>query len=94
MAICLAYLFGARRIILLGYDMSRAPDGKNHWFGNHPTPLSNSSPYGTFAKRFPPLADDLRKAGVSVTNCSARTALSCFPRADLETSIAALEAPQ
>lgn len=91
MAICLAYLAGARQVILVGYDMAKAPDGKTHWFGNHPAPLSNSSPYPTFVKRFQPLAADLRKAGVSVTNCSARSALDCFPRADLADSIAALE---
>jgi hypothetical protein len=38
-ALNLAFLLGARRIALFGYDMNRVPRGTaNHFFGRHPSP--------------------------------------------------------
>lgn len=81
-AINLAYHFGASRMLLLGYDM-QATGGKSHWFGDHPPGLQVPSPYKQFAERFVELARDLQAAGVAVVNCSAETALTCFPRGDI-----------
>jgi hypothetical protein len=92
MAINLAYLFGAQRIVLVGYDMKKSPTGQTHWFGNHPAPLSNASPYSTFIKRFAPLAADLERVGVIVINATADSALPYFPRHDLADALIALEA--
>ena len=78
-AINLAFHFGARRILLLGFDMQRT-DGKSHWFGDHPPGLQVPSPFQDFIRRFGPLAQDLSDEGVTVINCSAQTALTCFPR--------------
>src|SRR5262245_31665990 len=35
-AINLAFHLGAKRILLLGYDMQYSSSAKTHWFGNHP----------------------------------------------------------
>jgi hypothetical protein len=75
----LAYHLGARRILLLGFDMQRT-NGKSHWFGDHPGRLNVPSPYTEFVKRFNVLANDLDAEGVSVVNCSRATALQCFQR--------------
>ena len=91
MAINLAYLFGVRRIVLVGYDMKRSLTGQTHWFGNHPAPLSNASPYPTFIKRFEALAADLDRAGVTVINATTDTALPYFKRHDLADALIALE---
>ncbi len=40
-AINLAVHYGARRIVLLGYDLQRT-DGKAHFFGNHPQAGQNA----------------------------------------------------
>lgn len=83
-AINLAYLWGAKEIMLLGYDMKKADNGKTHWFGDHPTGLNNNSPYTSFVQKFKKLADDLQKEGVKVVNCTRSTALNCFQKQQLE----------
>jgi hypothetical protein len=90
MQIGLAYLFGARRFLLVGYDMQRAPDGRGHWFGDHPGKLANNSPYATFLKRYEPLALDMRYAGCEVINCApaGMSALQCFPCGNLDEELA------
>ena len=40
-AVSLAYMFGAARIYLLGYDCQRT-GGKAHWHGDHPKGLGNA----------------------------------------------------
>ena len=78
-AINLAYLLGAKRIVLLGYDMQQT-GGKRHYFGDHPDALHCNSPYQDWIGNFDALASDLSDSGVSVINCTRRTALKCFPQ--------------
>lgn len=82
-AIGLAYLMGARKILLLGYDMSLDEAGKRHFFGDHPGALHTGSDYRGWAPLFLPLAVDLAHEGVEVINCSRRTALTAFKRGTL-----------
>ena len=83
-AINLAYLLldGANlkgsRIILLGYDMGNT-HGKSHFFGDHPTGMSNGN-YSNFVPAFSQLAADLKAEGVEVINCSRHSALTQFKR--------------
>lgn len=85
-AISLAYRFGARRIVLIGYDMQRT-GGRSHWHGDHPRPLTNGNP-ASFVEHFPPLASALKAAGVEVVNATLATALIVFPRGDLAEALA------
>jgi hypothetical protein len=80
-AINLAVHLGAARMLLLGYDLSPAPDGRTHWFGAHPD--RQPSPYAAMIDAFPSLVEPLKALGVSVINCSRRTVLQTFPRAPL-----------
>jgi hypothetical protein len=82
-AINLAYLWGAGRIILLGYDMQHT-GGKSHFFGDHPKDLQVGSDYVDWCHKFAKLAADLAARGVEVINCSRATALDCFPRATID----------
>lgn len=82
-AIGLAVHLGAKRIVLLGYDMQLGPKGETHWHGRHAHMPSNP-PFKNFLKAFPSLVAPLAQIGVSVVNCSRRTALDCFPKARLE----------
>ncbi len=50
-AVNLAVHFGAKRIILLGYDMD-ADRKKTHFFGNHKFPLRDGSPFELFRESF------------------------------------------
>ena len=78
-ALNLAVLFGAKRLILLGFDMQRQK-GRSHWFGEHPGNLNKHSNYLDFISHFVEAAPQLRKLGVEVINCSRDTGMTCFPR--------------
>ena len=78
-ALGLAVLFGAARIILLGYDMGIDRGGRTHFFGHHRR--RNVSPYHLFLAAFATVAEPLRARGVEVINCSTTSHLTMFPRA-------------
>jgi hypothetical protein len=80
-AISLACHWGAKRIILLGYDCQKT-GGKSHWHGNHPPGLGNAGSIGTWPGMFAKLKRDL--AGVEIINCTRETALTMFERRPLE----------
>ena len=83
-AIALAALFGATRIVLLGFDMGRI-NNRTHWHGDHPKPLGNGNRYATWIRAIDTMAAPLRAAGIAVVNCSRHTNLKCFNRQPLET---------
>lgn len=83
-AVNLAFLWGATRIILLGFDC-KPVGGKDHWFGQHPRGMTQVQPYEIWIKNFETLANDMKLQGVEVINCSPDTALTCFPTAGIET---------
>lgn len=85
-AIGLAALFGAKRILLLGYDMQRT-DGQAHWHGVHKGGLPNGKAFPHWIKNFGGLARDLRDAGILTINCTRKTALRCFPRVTVEQAL-------
>lgn len=83
-AINFAYLEGARRIVLLGYDMQHF-EGRHHWHEDHPSDMGNFNPGmpELCLPKFTPLAADLTERGVEVINATRRTALTCFKRLPL-----------
>lgn len=89
-AINLAVHFGPRRIILLGYDMRRGPQGEEHFFGDHPdrTHLAytaRSKPYETLLRCLAP-------RGITIVNATRETAIpeTSVPRASLESLLDAV----
>lgn len=83
-AINLAYHFGAKRIILLGYDM-QFTRGESHWFGDHPDGIKSS--YGDWIGKYNTLARHAHNLELEVINCTRITALTCFPRESLESAL-------
>lgn len=79
-AINLAFHYGVKRILLLGYDMQPAKD-KSHFFGEHVN--KSKSPYDKFRRKFPTLVKPLAKSGVRVVNCTRKSVLTAFPMGDL-----------
>lgn len=69
----LAYQFGARRIVLLGYDMQWT-DGKSHWHGDHER-LSNRNCFPRWIESIESTAEELSKIGVEVLNATRQTAI-------------------
>ena len=83
-AVSLAYIFAAKRIVLLGYDCQRT-GGQSHWHGDHPKGLGNAGGIPNWPRQFGRVAEYVR---VPVINCSRATALTCFPRGELEKELA------
>lgn len=73
----------ARRIILLGYDLSLS-NGQSHWHGGHGLPMSNYIYDDLFIPSFNSMAKPLQDMKVDVVNCSEKTALECFRKDKLE----------
>jgi hypothetical protein len=64
-AINLAYLLGASRIVLLGFDMG-FDAGRAHWHEDHPILTPESNYIERFLPTYPALIDALRQRGVEV----------------------------
>lgn len=90
-ALNLALHFGARRVLLLGFDM-QPTNGRLHWHPDHPTGLNNpdETRFALWNANFGTVRPDLEKAGVEVVNCSRETALTCFPRASIRDALCGL----
>lgn len=86
-AINLAYHWGARRLVLVGFDM-RADLGL-HWHGRHPAGLNNPTPksLARWRERLDRQAPRLAAAGVTVINASPVSALSAYPRLTLDAAL-------
>mgnify|MGYP003575330042 CR=1 FL=1 len=82
-AIQLAAMFGATRIVLLGFDFQRT-GGATHWHGDHPAGFANGGDYKAWSWQMEILAHDLIRRGVEVINCSRVSALECFKKEPLE----------
>lgn len=79
-AINLAYLLGAKRIVLLGYDMTN--DGtKSHFHDGYPVNMTSNSTYtNTFIPAFDSLAPLLKNSGIQVYNACEWSMLRAFPK--------------
>ncbi len=83
-AINFAYHTGARRIVLLGFDMRRV-DGQANWHFDHPSP--EKDPYQRFLRCFPDIAKDAKRLGLMILNATPESGLTLFPMARLEDCI-------
>lgn len=84
-ALNLAVLWGARRILLIGFDMTDASGV--HWYGRnnwHQANNPNESNFKRWIAAFDAAAPVLAKLGVEIINCAAYSAMNCFPRRSIE----------
>lgn len=81
-ALNLAFLKGARQIILLGYDFSQ---GHQHWFPKYPWQPSraNETYYQRWAAEFVNTLPQLRQVGVDVINANPASRIEVFPKVSL-----------
>lgn len=86
-AVGLSVHLGARRIVLLGYDMQLGEHGKEHWFGSHPKGVRKGLPLSSFVRSFSTLVIPMQERGIEVVNCTRQTALTMFPRMSLEDAL-------
>ncbi len=87
-AICVAAMFGARRILLIGFDMKLGADGRAHWFGQHPGNLVTRQLFEEWIHKAGAIARDAKSAAVEIVNCTPDSALDCFKRSTIEVELA------
>jgi len=80
-AINLAYHLGAKRVVLLGFDMRRV-EGRANWHDDHPNPQKD--PYDRFLACYPTIARDAEKLGLEILNATPGSAIDVFPFVSLE----------
>lgn len=85
-AINFAALAGAKRVVLLGYDM-HYPGGRSHWHAGHPTKVPEQHYTGFYARLFATLLPQAKKLGVSIVNASIGSYLKTFPIVPLEEAL-------
>lgn len=85
-AIQLARLFGAKKIILLGFDHQHT-QGLTHWFGDHDKYhfKKNADDVDRWVSNFDNLMSLM--TDVDVVNCSLETAITSCRRSDIETEL-------
>ena len=84
-ALHLAAWLGAKRVLLLGFDMK--PKGNRlHWHAEHPV-ATPPSVFAGWLKAFATLAPHLKARGVEVINCTPDSALTVFPFLPLEAAL-------
>lgn len=86
----IAILMGADPIILVGFDMQTV-DRQRHFFGDHPPGLCNTVNYTNFVKHFDRAAKRLPPE-IRVWNATPKSALTCFPKVNLDDALAAVGA--
>lgn len=84
----LAFLLGARRILLLGFDLKPADDGREYFFGDHPYQRPHKNPYDVFLDYFKTIVEPLAAHGVEVINCTRSSALKVFPQMSIQEALA------
>lgn len=86
-AINLAYHMGAKKIILLGYDMGMSGT-KSHFHDGYPVKPTRKEIYmQRFIVSFPHIANDLKAEGIKIYNTSKVSPLECFPKITIEESL-------
>jgi hypothetical protein len=83
-ALNLAYVQGARKAILLGFDYK---DAGNHFFGKHPGQLDRASNMHKWVKFMHQAAPYMKMAGYEVVNATPNSAIQCFPFMRIEDAL-------
>ena len=82
-AINLAYLFGARRILVAGMTMA-APSGRRHFHGDHEYPLVQSQCFDEWLHKLNAVARDAQRLGVEIINCDPESRATMFKQGEIE----------
>jgi len=81
-AISLAAHLGARKIFLLGFDMNI--QGSVHFHNAHKDYLKRTPPFERFLLGFPYIAQDAKRRGIEIFNCSPESAIDVFPKVNVK----------
>lgn len=85
-AINLAYHFGVKRILLLGFDMKLSDTDKQHWHGLYPSAKRTGKrnlPFHRHLQSYTPLSNDAQRLGIEILNVNENSAIGQFPKVKL-----------
>ena len=88
-AIALAALLGAKKIVLIGFDMHHVNNKKN-FHVEHLERNPINAPYKRHLKCFPFIAHDAKKLGITIINTTFGSAITAFPIQSLSEVLDAL----
>lgn len=77
-ALNIAVQLGARRVLLLGFDMRRVAN-RSHWHDGHPVVAPETVYRDLMIPSYTNAAPELARLGVEVVNCTPGSALTAFP---------------
>lgn len=89
-AISIAAHAGAKRIILLGFDMKLGPDQRQHWHDIYHRGQINTSektkklPFDKHRRGFQFIAKDAKRLGIEIINASPDSAITEFPKVSVK----------
>lgn len=85
-AINLAVQFGAKKIVLIGYDMSLGPNGEQRWHGEHQKSDNRATgqPFKRMLPSYRNVAKDAKQLGVEIVNANPWSKIDVFPRMNLK----------
>lgn len=82
-AINLAFLLGARRIVLLGFDM-RMVEGKHNWHDHHQKTERDKIYQNSMMPFLKPMSDAMKVTGIQIVNATPGSAMNLFTTMSLE----------
>ena len=77
-AINVAYWLGAKRIVLLGFDMQLRGERKN-WHDDYRNEMKNPELFNRHLRGFPQIAKDAQALGLEILNATPDSAVTQFP---------------
>lgn len=85
-AINVAVLAGAKRILLLGFDMKpfNGEERVTHWHSDYGKFRIQDRDFKRFLKGFPQIAEDAKKLGVEILNVNKDSAIDSFKKIELK----------
>ena len=90
-AINLAYHLGAKRVVLLGFDMKFGENRENNWHNYHADTHKGYpkdwNPYDRFLECFPHIARDAYELGLEIINANPDSAIIQFQKITLEEAL-------
>lgn len=82
-AVNLAIHFGAKKIVLLGFDMQRV-NGKKNYHNDHVEVKGKKDPFSRYIRTFEAIAREADRMNVEILNATPKSALTYFPIKTLE----------
>jgi len=89
-AVNVAYWLGAKKVVLLGFDMKLPDTGiQTHWHNDYEPAINRKNkelvdPYPRFMVGWPKIKKDADRIGLEIVNATPNSALDIFPFVDLE----------